>query len=696
MVNRFRDSVAVAALAAAAAVPASAQTYNLYGAPGLIDMPTAESLPDAQVGLSLGFLGETQRTGVGFQITPGVHGTLRVGTIQDDPSGTELSFEGFDLQFRLIEENGMLPAIALGLRDFLGDGPYGAEYLVATKTVAPGLKLSGGIGWGRLGSSDGFDNPIGGNVRGGPTTPSGQPQWDSYFTGEAAFFGGLEWATPVDGLTLKAEYSSDAYAPEVAGGFERDSSFNFGLTYAPNENVQLSGYYLYGSTLGVQLSLTGNPFDPQAPQDLGTAPAPVRARPDDAPRGTAWARSTENRDRIIAAAAKVLEADGILIDQARIAGDEIEIHIENTLIQREPKAIGRTARVLALVAPPSVETFRITPVVGDLPVNTVVIRRSDLEAQVDQPDAGMLSWQTTELENARASILGDDVFLAPEGPRFSWSFNPSLPVNLLDTDDGLQLDLLLSAQASYRLAPGLSVTGEVSRFLVGTDQKTVSTSTSTLPRVRSDSDLYWSGRDFDLNRLTLDWVAKPHEAIYTRLSAGLLERMFAGVSGEVLYAPANSDFAYGAELNYARQRDFEGAFDLIDYDVVTGHGSVYWDTGFRGIEAQLDVGRYLAGDYGATVSLARRFANGWDVRGYATLTEVGFDEYGDGSFTKGFEVTIPLGWTLPFETKSESRVELLQVDGDGGARLDIRGRLYDRIRDLDRRSLEDGWSAFWQ
>ncbi|MEM7614296.1 MAG: YjbH domain-containing protein, partial [Pseudomonadota bacterium] len=107
-------------------------------------------------------------------------------------------------------------------------------------------------------------------------------------------------------------------------------------------------------------------------------------------------------------------------------------------------------------------------------------------------------------------------------------------------------------------------------------------------------------------------------------------------------------------------------------------------------------GRYLAGDWGATLSLSRRFQNGWNVRGFMTRTDVSFNEFGEGSFAKGFEVTIPLRWALPFETKSAARINLLPSESDGGARLDIEGRLYERIRDLDRRSLEDGWSAFWQ
>jgi len=691
-----RTQLAFILAGTALVMPASAQTFNFFGQPGLIDLPSGEPLPDAQIGATYSIFDQSQRTSVTFQLLPRVRGALRVSTIEDVPGGPSRSDEGFDLTFQLLKEDGWVPGVALGFRDVLGDGPYGAEYIVATKTVAPGLKVTGGVGFGRLGSDGGVGNPFGRDVRPGPTVPAGRPQFDSYFAGDAAFFGGLEWQTPINGLSLKAEYSSDAYTAEVAGGFERNSPFNFGLTWSPNENVQVSAAYLYGSAVGVSLSFTGNPNAPLTQQDLGSGPAPVRTRASDAPRGTAWAANPDNQDALVTALQEAYEPEGIVIEQAKITGTEMDLYVSNTSIQREPKAVGRVARVLALAMPPSVEVFRITLVEDGLPIRTVQIRRSDMEAQVDRPDAALKSFETTEFLDAPFNLPGGTVWEREPENRFTWSFAPSIPLTLLDTDDGFRPDILLTASAHYQITSGLSISGEASRFLIGEDQITTSTSTSPLPRVRSDSDIYFSGRDVDLNRLTVDWLFKPAPALYGRVTAGVLERMFTGVSGEVLWAPVNSDFALGAEVNWVRQRAFDDVFELMDYEVVTGHGSLYWDTGYMGLEAQLDVGRYLAGDWGATASLARSFPNGWRMRGFVTRTDVSFEEFGEGSFAKGFEVTIPLRWTLPFESKSSASVSLLPSENDGGARLDIEGRLYERIRDLDRRSLEDGWSAFWQ
>ena len=70
------------------------------------------------------------------------------------------------------------------------------------------------------------------------------------------------------------------------------------------------------------------------------------------------------------------------------------------------------------------------------------------------------------------------------------------------------------------------------------------------------------------------------------------------------------------------------ALSEYDYDVVTGYVSAYYDFG-NGYLGQLDVGNYLAGDVGATVSVDRVFVNGWRVGAFATVTDVSADEFGE-------------------------------------------------------------------
>ncbi len=130
--------------------------------------------------------------------------------------------------------------------------------------------------------------------------------------------------------------------------------------------------------------------------------------------------------------------------------------------------------------------------------------------------------------------------------------------------------------------------------------------------------------------------------------------------------------------------------------MATGHASLYWDTGWYDIETQFSAGRYLAGDWGGTVAVSRRFANGWAVGAYATKTDVSAEDFGEGSFAKGLTLSIPLRWATPFETRQTIDGNLTSLANNGGAFLNIQNRLYPMVRDYDRNHLEENWGAFWQ
>ena len=53
-------------------------------------------------------------------------------------------------------------------------------------------------------------------------------------------------------------------------------------------------------------------------------------------------------------------------------------------------------------------------------------------------------------------------------------------------------------------------------------------------------------------------------------------------------------------------------------------------------------GEYLAGDEGATIDFSRSFENGTKFGVFATFTDVGSDEFGEGSFDKGIYFNIPI------------------------------------------------------
>jgi hypothetical protein len=95
--------------------------------------------------------------------------------------------------------------------------------------------------------------------------------------------------------------------------------------------------------------------------------------------------------------------------------------------------------------------------------------------------------------------------------------------------------------------------------------------------------------------------------------------------------------------------------------------------------AKLSVGRYLAGDVGATLDLSRRFDSGVLVGAFATVTDVSANDYGEGSFTKGIYISIPLDLMMTKPTVRSSTVSWIPLTRDGGQMLNRRYHLYDMI-----------------
>jgi hypothetical protein len=190
--------------------------------------------------------------------------------------------------------------------------------------------------------------------------------------------------------------------------------------------------------------------------------------------------------------------------------------------------------------------------------------------------------------------------------------------------------------------------------------------------------------------LQLTKVGRLSENQFYSLYGGYLESMFAGVGAEWLYRPFASRLAYGVDVNGVRQRGFRQDFALRDYRVATGHATVYWDTGWNNVQAKLSVGRYLAGDEGATVQLARKFDNGVTVGAFATKTNVSAAQFGEGSFDKGLFMSIPLDAMLTRSSDSNANFLWKPFTRDGGVMLARSVSLYDVTRVRDDRTLQVG------
>lgn len=699
--------------------PLPAPSLGFYGSVGLMDMPTGESMPDATFSSTVSYFGGQTRSTLTFQALPWLSGSFRYNAINDlNLFGFSTYYDrSFDVRFRLKKESRLWPAVTLGLQDFAGTGIYAAEYLVATKNFTlpslaqirgsarvpgrvPGrLKITGGLGWGRLGTSGAIGAPFGGfrpSFGSGGTT-GGQLAFDQWFRGPMAPFGGIEYL-PNDKWGLKAEYSSDAYRLETGRSsvFERKSRFNFGVEYQASPRTRLGAYYMYGSELGISAQIQLNPYYPPTRMQV-TAPAPIQPRPDPAVSpeiwDAGWAASAAAPALLRDVLAPILEEDGLTLEALEVTAHTATLQFRNNRYRSFTNAMGRAARALTRAMPASVETFILVPVSGGMALSSMTIRRSDLEALEFDPDASAAIAAVTGYGDAPqlsdAAIYGDGLY-----PAASWSLEPYFSPSYFDPDRPFRIDVGAALTGSYRPAPGWVIAGAIRQRIAGNVADSQRVSNSKLPPVRTNAVRY-AQFGTTINNLFGSYQWRPGRDLYSRVSVGYFEEMFGGISGEILWKPVTSRLGLGVEMNWVMQRDFDQLFGFQDYNVATGHVSAYYDFG-KGYLGQIDVGRYLAGDVGATFSMDREFDNGWSVGGFFTLTNVTPEEFGEGSFDKGIRFRIPVAWFLGKPSRQALGTTIRPIQRDGGARLVVPGRLFGQVRETHRRALKGQQARFWE
>ena len=281
--------------------PYKSYSYSEYGTLGLIRMPSARFNEAGTLGFVWSSNDPYTRGSIAAYPFDWLEASYQYTDVNNALYSDVESFsgkqtykdKGFDVKFRLLSENGILPAVALGIRDIAGTGTFAAEYLVASKRIDFPIYFKGfkyltaadftiGLGWGDL-SYNKFSNPLTEldasfeertliqNTQGGEFSPG------RYFSGPIGVFAGVEIPLPnLRGLRLKLEYDATDYEEEgfpfgrksFAFAFEpvrqSQSRLNVGLTLPLNDYVQVYGALTKGNTISFGFSLQANmgPKDP--------------------------------------------------------------------------------------------------------------------------------------------------------------------------------------------------------------------------------------------------------------------------------------------------------------------------------------------------------------------------------------------------------------------------------------------------
>ncbi len=617
--------------------------YNNYGIVGTIHTPSARTFEEGVHGVTL-YQGTPNQT-ITLAASPfnwleasffytNVDGRPYCYEIYDVVCQQDFKDKGFNVKLRL-KEQGVLPAIAIGLNDFAGTGIYSSEYIVGSYGINK-TDFHFGIGFGLLDGSDlRFKNPfsyLSDNFDSRPKLAAnigGSFQLSRYFSGETASpFFGVSHALHKK-LMLKAEYDSSV-RPGLVPFRIPESDFSFGLDYLITDNFSIGASYERGDYASIKFVYKNNP---------------VKSF-----RKSEYARGERRRgDNKYTQLINNLEANGIGVKKLTRSANAIGLQLT--------QVVHPNLRVVEDIIAQSARDAGITEdIKKDIEIANL-LAVSEIDEAYRKNAQTIYQRQTKNAVNTYTRLRFRPFIASREE-----FFKGALLVEN-DTEFVLRQNLFFNTNLKYSLADNFD-----DLYIPPVD---------TFPaQVRSDVKEYLNKiKDGGvlIGRAQLDYHLTPFMNHHIMMSAGIFEDMFSGAGMEYLYFRPDTNYAFGIDIFKVRKRDYSWRFGHLGYENTLATANFYYrNYGTIPFDMRVSTGEYLAGDVGYTLELSRSFYNGVQFGIFATFTDVTYEQFGEGSFDKGLFFHIPIfGNLIDYTWRPLTK--------DPGAKLNRKNTLHDLL-----------------
>jgi hypothetical protein len=660
--------------------PTSDLSQMVHGGVGLLQTPTSRMANEGNLSINYTDNQEYRFWSVSIQLFDWLESTVRYSDIRtrlysDDPGFSNdqtLKDKGIDVKFRLIQETEYLPQVAVGFRDFGGTGLFESEFIALSKQWHD-FDFHLGMGWGYLGTAENVSNPFCQvlddfcNRPGGTLGRGGKISYTKFFRGPASLFGGIEYQTPWQPLKLKIEYEGNNYIDDKAGRLTQDSPWNVGAVYqwrgfTFDLNYQRGNTFGFGAHYKLNLNSNDQPKIKPAMKPV-LSPRPV---------------ITEITDQETMPKQLLLNA-GFYLKTSRITDEEFILYGHQLFYSDDTEATERIGRVVLTQLPSHIKRIRIVEYSGNLAAVEKVI---DVDEFVKAAAYDVLQ---PDIRSSYIRQSPDDKTLALADVPYSTGFYTAMEAFWIQSFGNPETFYMYQGGVflggGYRLSENFSVNGTAKLTLIENFDEfnfTVDALDSSLPRVRTYAREYVTRSKLTMDNAYMHWQRQLSSDWFAQAYGGYLETMFGGVGTELLFRPVDSQFAIGFDANYVKQRSYENDFDFFDYEAFTGHLNIYWHPTFLpDTRLTFNIGQFLAKDKGVNVDFAKRFDSGIIIGVYAAVTNVSADEYGEGSFTKGFYLSLPFDLFSVRPAKGRGRLPWVPIARDGGQPLNRPSKLID-------------------
>ncbi len=684
-----------------------------FGGVGLLQMPSGRMAREGEFTFGGSFNNEYNHGSVSLQLLPWLESTIRYTMVQDllynsDESysgDTKYTDKGIDFKIRFLEESYWLPETSIGVRDFGGTGLFDGEFIAATKRFGS-VDLTLGAGWGYLGQSGNMTNPFCKVKDSFCTRPTdtkgtgGSVDYERWFKGPMAIFGGIEYQTPYQPLRLKLEYDSNDYSgdyPVTRGEVDmtQHTPWNVGLSYKVSDWADLKISYQRGDTLTLGFNLSTNFSD---------ATPTWREQP-----------KVDYKPGVNAASPDWQQVSAQLDNNAGYEHAEVQASEQNITVRGEQKkyrdldlAHERAGLLLSQNRSDSVSTYTLIETNRDLEISKTQYDADKFDQVVNNEYIGA-KLADAKISKDEQKEIGNEQMLASQYDALSYGISPTLSQSFGGPESFYLYALGITGSAGYRLSSNVELSGSLYLNIVDNYDRYNYVEESphidnfSTPRVRTLFRAYVHDNPVRMSRLQMTWFDQLGDNVFVQGYGGYLESMFAGVGGEVLYRQSNANWAISADANLVSQRDPNSWFatysdDYFVYDGgcpnnvlkpdcaarvlsqgQTGFINMYYMPEWNFLKNTLikvGAGQFLGQDRGARFDFSKQFDSGVIAGAYASLSNLTSEEFGEGSFTKGFYISIPFDIMTVKPSTNRARFDWQPITRDGGQMLNRKYQLF--------------------
>jgi hypothetical protein len=561
-----------------------------------------------------------------------------------------------------------LPSFALGFNDFYGSRRFNSFYINATKEWS---NFEATFGWGK------------GRIHG--------------------FYGGIAW-TPfrnkgvpyLDLFTLLAEYDANDYKHHD-GESERGRSVSWPV------NVGIMGNFLdcfqvkVGSIRGEEIAASGTlyynigetqGFFPKVDNPtLHTSPIDVE------PLGVL--RSEKEFAHELAFS---LSGQGLDLYEAYVMGDEMWIKVINTMYREEWQIRERLQYLLSTLLPTNIQTIFVVIEADGIPTQAYEFSNEDLQkfrlGAIGEFELSILSPMIdvkphpNEYEGTLIYKRKKEIWTFTVRPRLLTFFGSirgkfKYSVGMVAGPEGYLFDsVYYKLQLAYNIKSSMSDVGDMDVY-----------NPSQLLNVRSDLIKYYQTQSFSVEKAYIQKGFNMGAGLFGRVSAGYFEAAFAGIGGEILFYPLDCPFAIGFSAANIYKRKYKGLGFMLDVrkfngDVPSYHHFIgyqyfldlYYNYKPLQIDLEVNIGKFLARDFGARFLVTRYFPSGLEFSIWYTITTaddiVNRKRYDD----KGVAFSIPFDFFLRKSSRTMLNYSMSAWLRDVGVVSETGHRLYQTIQ----------------